>query len=143
MATIIWHPSRWSLRARLLAGLIGLLAAVCIVVGVVTAIALHKYLINQLDGQLSAAAQRAQGMNRQPSGPLDQPPDPSRAPGQGVGTVFAHIVSGGIDQSGVIDGTHARGAALSSAVQSILLHIPVDGKPHSVSLPGLGTYRLV
>jgi len=146
MATIIWHPSRWSLRARLLAGLIGLLAAVCIVVGVVTAIALHKYLIGQLDDQLNAAASRAAGMKHDGQNPFPPPdntlPDLSRIPGQ-VGTIFAQLTSGGVTNDIRIDGTHTPGVGLSSDVQSVLLHVKADGKPHSVSLPGLGGYRIV
>ena len=39
------RPSRWSLRARLLAGQLALLTAVCIGIVTVTEVALYRYLV--------------------------------------------------------------------------------------------------
>src|SRR5215510_10898626 len=56
------RPARWlarrTLRGRLIAGLLALLAVACAAVGLVTYVALHDSLINQLDVQLAAASQR-------------------------------------------------------------------------------------
>jgi two-component system OmpR family sensor kinase len=144
---IVWHPARWSLRARLLAGLIALLAAVCIVVGVVTAIALHRFLLGQLDSQLGSAAGRSveaanRALQHPPPGPNPFPSD-GHAPGQSVGTVSATILNGSIERSFRVDGVKSGGTSLSAAAQQVLLHIPADGKIHSVNLPDLGGYRLV
>src|SRR5664280_2798224 len=75
------RPARWSLRTRLLAALVSLLALVCLAVGVVTEVALHDFLVGRLDGQLTAAGGRsATAGARPPDGPVSGPPPPS-APG--------------------------------------------------------------
>ena len=50
-------PSTWSLRARLLAALIGLLVAVCIVIGTVTTFVLKDFLYDQKAGVVTAVGQ--------------------------------------------------------------------------------------
>src|SRR5215813_5717049 len=54
------RPSRWlarrTLRGRLIAGLLALLAVACAAVGVVTYVALRGSLLGQLDQQLSLAS---------------------------------------------------------------------------------------
>ena len=60
------RPSRWSLRARLLAGQLALLTAVCIGIGTVTEVALYRYLVGELDSQLLQIAQRSSMMERRP-----------------------------------------------------------------------------
>ena len=47
-----------TLRTRLLAALLALLAAICIVVGVVSVLELNSFLTDRLDGQLATAGQR-------------------------------------------------------------------------------------
>jgi len=51
-------PSRWPLRARLVAGVVCLVALVYLAIGVVTQIALQHSLIGRLDAQLTAAGRR-------------------------------------------------------------------------------------
>src|SRR3954447_2122040 len=53
-------PAGWSLRGRLIAIMIALLAVLGLVVGTTTEIFLHKALYDQLDGKLRDTAQRAQ-----------------------------------------------------------------------------------
>ena len=94
-----------SLRGKLIAQLIVLLALVCVVVGVVTEVALSQFLIRQLDTQLSAAAER--GNHTPPPGVApgrpDLPPtDLIRVPGQGPGTLGVEIRPDGSVRSGVI-----------------------------------------
>src|SRR5215467_13270581 len=58
------RPARWlgrrTLRGRLIAGLLALLAVACAAVGIVTFVSLHGYLLNQLDQQLVEASHRYQ-----------------------------------------------------------------------------------
>ena len=54
-------PRGWSLRTRLLVALLALLAAVSLVIGVVSVLALDQFLQGRLDDQLSAAGVRSQG----------------------------------------------------------------------------------
>ena len=49
---------RLTLRGRLIAGVVALLALACAMIGVATYLALSRFLSGQLDGQLAAASQR-------------------------------------------------------------------------------------
>lgn len=55
-------PRTWSLRARLLATLIVLLALVCAAIGAGTEFALQRFLGNQLDKQLAETGRRSAGL---------------------------------------------------------------------------------
>ena len=52
-----WLAGR-TLRGRLIAGLVALLAVACAAVGIVTYLSLRGYLLGQLDGNLQAASAR-------------------------------------------------------------------------------------
>ena len=52
-----WLAGR-TLRGRLIAGLVALLAVACATVGIVTYASLHGYLLGQLDTELQAASMR-------------------------------------------------------------------------------------
>jgi len=140
-------PRGWSLRTRLLAALLVLLAAISLVIGVVSVLALDRFLLGRLDDQLSAAGVRSQGAD--PGGPGDEDhhgrrsPDFLLAPGQGEGTLGARLVGGQVQEAGVLD---ARGQAdsLPAEQAAALLALPVDGEPHTRDLGGdLGDYRLM
>ena len=55
----IRSPRTWSLRARLLASQIVLLALVCAAIGVGTELALQRFLMNQLDDRLAETGRRS------------------------------------------------------------------------------------
>ncbi|MFI0718060.1 ATP-binding protein [Streptomyces sp. NPDC021224] len=61
---------RWSLRRRLVASCVALVAVVCTVIGAVTIFALHDFLYGQLDGKVHDLAVRASGPHGGPGGPL-------------------------------------------------------------------------
>ncbi|MFF3569942.1 sensor histidine kinase [Nocardia jiangxiensis] len=73
-------PRPWSLRARLLAGQLLLLVTVVIGIGVATELALHQFLVDQLDGQLAGAQNRAQMAVSGPP-PFFGPPPSDADPG--------------------------------------------------------------
>src|SRR5579863_10549705 len=85
-----WRPRRWlarrTLRGRLIAGLLALLAVACAAVGLVTYLALHGALLSQLDSQLRAANMRYEAcLNGPPPGDTDgggpeHLPGPMRTP---------------------------------------------------------------
>jgi two-component system, OmpR family, sensor kinase len=161
---------RWSLRARLVATMLGLLAVVCAVIGVTTTLGLHSSLIHQLDGQVAAAAKIAEGPPEGPGGPggpEGQPepdgqpgpeggpggPPPPRdgrppfgfllAPGQIPGTVGVRMVNGEVDESGLLDpDTVGSLRELSDAQVATLAAIPVDQQVHNTELGDLGDYRV-
>jgi two-component system OmpR family sensor kinase len=139
----------WSLRARLLAVLIALLAVVCLVVGVVAVTALDSFLLGQLDRQLVQAAERSAGAFG--GGP---PPDeagqggPRGGPGfldargQGAGTLGAQVVDGEVDRAGVV-GERGNDLAVPSSEWPELADLPADQVPRTRDLGGLGEYRLI
>jgi two-component system, OmpR family, sensor kinase len=80
--TRFWAPRTWSLRARLLVTLVALLAVVCAAIGVATELALHRFLMHQLDTQLLEAGRRSAAISGMP--PMPGMPDmPPRNPAMG------------------------------------------------------------
>jgi two-component system, OmpR family, sensor kinase len=150
-------PSRWTLRARLIATMVALLAVVCVVVGGLVTLALQTFLVDRLHSQVRDVAARAfeagsgggseHGAGQRPPSGEDQL-GPAQVPyldaiGLPVGTVAAHFVKGGTPTGGVIDGS-SRGpfVALSQPQAAVLADIPSDGSVHERTIPGLGDYVL-
>jgi two-component system OmpR family sensor kinase len=128
-----------------------LLTLVCLIIGVVTMVALRDFQISKLDEQLRFASDRAREFrDRQPGAfpkfgdPMDEGnPNPLQGPGQGPGTLVG-LVSGGR----VVDArrlTLGRGneEQVPSGDSAPLVTVPVDGKMHTMTLGDLGDYRLV
>jgi two-component system, OmpR family, sensor kinase len=152
-------PRSWSLRARLLATQIVLLALVCAAIGVCTELALQRFLMNQLDDRLAETGHRSVGLFEfGPPPPGFGPPGFQRrmvirddagpgpaflnAPGQAVRTVGALVNRGKPVDAGVItaDGTQS-GISVTAAHQ--LATVPLNDKPITVNLDGLGRYRVI
>ncbi|MDT5182247.1 MAG: two-component system, OmpR family, sensor kinase [Mycobacterium sp.] len=160
-------PRAWSLRARLLASQIVLLALVCAAIGAGTEFALQRFLINQLDERLAETGRRSTGLfefgppPRPGMGPMPGFPDPDgyprrviiredhgpgpaflNAPGQAARTVGAVISRGTPVNAGVItaDGTRAE---ISTTAAQQLARIPPNHRPTTVELDGLGRYRVI
>src|SRR6476620_2049396 len=157
----IRSPRTWSLRARLLASQIVLLALVCAAIGVGTELALQHFLMNQLDDRLAETGRRSVGLfdfgrplppgfPRPPGYPRrviihdDFGPGPAflNAPGQAARTVGAVISRGTPVNAGVITADGTRSEISSTAAQQ-LAHIPADHRPETVELDGLGRYRVI
>jgi two-component system OmpR family sensor kinase len=139
----------WTLRARLIAALVAVLTVVCLVIGTVTVVALRGFLVGQLDDQLTAASQRAfnyQGTGT-PGGPGGGPDGGGNpgllARGQAAGTFSALISSGAVQLAGTLDESGRSVPVSSAAADQAVLKIKADGKPRTVNLPGLGSYRVV
>ncbi|MBW8712206.1 MAG: two-component sensor histidine kinase, partial [Mycobacterium sp.] len=162
-------PRSWSLRARLLASQIVLLALVCAAIGAGTEFALQRFLMNQLDDRVAETGRRSTGLFE--FGPPPPPPgmDPMmpdfpgppgyprrviirddhgpgpaffNAPGQAARTVGAVISHGTPVDGGVItaDGTRAQ---ISPTAAQQLAHIQPNHRPQTVELDGLGRYRVI
>lgn len=169
-ATRRWSPRTWTLRVRLLVTMVALLAVVCAVIGVATEVALHRFLMQQLDVQLVDAGRRSAAISEMPPPPPDPelrpgPPRPGppglpgpgyrerfdpaagpgpgflNAPGQATLTVGAAVTSVGVD-AGVITADGSR-ELLSRAAEAQLAMVPPDHRPRTVDLDGLGTYRVI
>lgn len=145
------HPPRdWSLRARLLAGQLVLLALVCVVIGSVTELALHQFLVGKLDTQLVRADHRSEaavtGGHPGPPGwhpPATGPgPEFLYAPGQAPFTLGVRVSDGTIVRAGVItvSGAHER---VPADALGMLTELPADGVPATRDLGKLGDYRLI
>jgi len=150
------RTGRWlgglSLRARLIAGLLALLAMACAVVGGVTYLATDRFLLIQLDNQLRASANVYAGACQKHGGPppgYGFPPDgggdPDQAPcgifpGQASGTLDASLRGGRLTSQNLVRGQ----CDLSHSEKSALAALPADNQPHTVDMNSLGgAYRLI
>ncbi len=138
------------LRTRLLAALMALLAVVCVVIGVVTEVAVYRFQVGQLDDQLAAAADRTATFGQRPPDGRQVPPGPqpqqtplTGAPGQASGTLVARIADGRIVEAGVLDVITGERLEVPVEQYPVLTGLPVDRRPYTASLGGLGDYRLI
>ncbi|KUI04500.1 HAMP domain-containing sensor histidine kinase [Mycobacterium sp. IS-3022] len=156
----IRSPRTWSLRARLLASQIVLLALVCAAVGIGTELALQHFLMKQLDERVVETGRRSSGLFE--FGPPPPPPGFARpdfrqrmiirgdlgpgpaflnAPGQAARTVGA-VVSGGTPvDAGVITADGTRSEISAAAAQQLARVVP--DAPTTIDLEGLGRYRVI
>ncbi|MEV0066600.1 MULTISPECIES: cell wall metabolism sensor histidine kinase WalK [unclassified Amycolatopsis] len=130
---------RLSLRAKLTVAIVALLSLVCLVIGVVSEFALRAFLIDQTDGQLYAAAGRAQDFATH-GGPLGGH-NPLDAPGQGAGTVNAHFSGGRLIDGGSLS-QHGQRVTLTDDQLAALQSLPADGRAYTRTVGDLGDYRL-
>ncbi|SDI15432.1 two-component system, OmpR family, sensor kinase [Actinokineospora alba] len=130
-----------SLRAKLIAEQVVLLAMVCLVIGVVTIVGLRTFLVGQLDGQLTDASRRALVFVGRDRG-LPSPPPPINAPGQGPGTINALLVRGSVYDA-ARQTSSGFSQSLRTELHSVLLALPTDGEAHDRALGELGDYRLL
>jgi two-component system, OmpR family, sensor kinase len=148
-------PWRWlagrSLRSRLIAGLLALLAVACAAVGLVTYFAVHGALIRQVDAQLTSASQRYancetggphgdhDGDDGPPPGGAPPPCDPGDIAGMMQGTFTAVVTDGAVSNQAVTAGQ----CHLTPADKVVLTALPIDSQPSTHTLSHLGPYRLV
>jgi two-component system OmpR family sensor kinase len=147
------RPGRpWTLRTKLIAQLVVVVAGVCLVIGLATVLSLRGFVLQQLDTQLGDASHRAReyiergspGSNHEPRpdpGRGDGPP-PVGAPGTGPGTVTARIVNGVVYDAAQLTQRAAEQQDLTAEDAEALAQVPIDGQGHSMDL-GLGEYRLM
>src|SRR5579863_3377810 len=141
--------ARRTLRGRLIAGLLALLAVACAAVGAATYVSLHAYLLNQLDQQLIQASGRCQaclgnpppgdgdGDNRQGPPHRNSPYDCAQQ--QEQQTFSAQIRNGVLTDNYVSYGT----CTLSTSDKAVLTAYPAGGQPFTSDLSSLGDYRLL
>jgi two-component system OmpR family sensor kinase len=141
---------------------VALVAAVCAVIGSVTIFALHDFLYGQLDGKVQELAMRAthlpgrgDGGPNDPQtagtkGPIPSPPNrlvPLLAGGQPGETIGAVRTAGGTISHAAVSATSSSTSGLiphdlTAAQSAAFSTIPVDGKPHTVHIDGVGDYRV-
>ncbi|EPD56599.1 sensor histidine kinase [Streptomyces sp. HGB0020] len=151
-----------TLRARLVVASVVLIAVVCAVIGTVTTLALRSHLYDQLNVQLREAAARVsgdfmppgvgkgggalgQGQQNQIHKATDLSDFVQHGP-QPPGTLAATVVNGSITDGKIgkkSSSTFEMSAKdLTEAQMTALNQVSQDGSPHTVDLPGLGTYQV-
>src|SRR5450759_228715 len=143
-----WLAAR-TLRGRLIAGLVTLLALACACVGLVTYLVLNHTLITQLDNQLFAARGRyvacIEGIDPPPPRDSDNGP-PGRVTqncntlqGQAAGTFGARLKNGHLTIQGIVKGP----SHLSPEDKAALARLPDNGGYYTLDLKSIGgDYRL-
>jgi two-component system OmpR family sensor kinase len=147
----------WTLRRRLIAGLIVLFTLASAAVALTTTIALRNFQLNQLDQQLYGAAHTfstglegsdgsgPQGSSGCPTGGPGNDNPPSTA-GQMAGTFAARFKNGQVTYSCEVTVTNGRPSLspvpLSASDLAALASMPLTQQPFSRHLSGLGDYRL-
>ncbi|MGL3807628.1 sensor histidine kinase [Paeniglutamicibacter sp. R2-26] len=128
-----------TLQRRLLLALIGSLAMICAVIGLLLNAGMRQTLSVQLNEQLSNAADRAEAYSRTQGHPTK--PAPLFAPGQASGTLNAKIVSGYLFAAGVLDEKTGERKDLVSTDALPLSQLEVDAPPEVKHL-SIGDYLL-
>src|SRR5262245_38137683 len=133
----------WSLRRRLIFEQIVLLALVCVIIVLVTEIALRAFLLNQLDQRVDDANMRAIPMIEHPlGGPVGPggPPRQAVRTNQAPGTMLAVVENNSV--SGAVRTTSGGDTdELPVTEYDTLLGLPVDGTPTTRDLGDFGQFR--
>lgn len=149
-------PGHWlagrTLRGRLIAGLVALLALACAAVGVVTYVTLHGALLGSLDSQLAAASKRYTecvhapapegdtGESGKITPPSPSPNSPQTCAGQQAEQTFsAQVRNGTVTDAYVADGQ----GNLSAEDKAVLAALSNSSQPYTSELSSLGSYRLM
>lgn len=158
-----WSPRRWSLRARLLIGQVLLLVLVVVGIGAATELALHQFLVRQLDTQLVEMSHRAlvESGGGPSLGPIPReghPPPPQQQqsdnstqpgpkflnhPGNQPNAIGALVDSDDNVTAAARIGTDGAEVTLSDAALAQLKGLSADAKPETITLDGAGSYRIV
>jgi two-component system OmpR family sensor kinase len=154
-------PRLRTLRARLTAGLLVLLAVGCAAVGGAAVVELNGFLTNRLDQQLSEAGVVFAASLEHPAGqdPTGRKPTGQNPTGrndhdgdehadlrrQAAGTLGVVLRGGQVEEAAVVRGDDdPAGLAvdLSAADRRALAAVPADGHGHDVDVSTLGDYRV-
>src|SRR5262245_8069775 len=140
--------SGWSLRARLVVTVLGLLALICVIVGVTTRAVTRHLLYSAKDHQLAASAVRGLRPLDDRGGPDRQQHDENCTadsqlfpPGQAIGTISAQVRANGTVCAQILTDSGAK--VLSSNLDARFTAVPLDGNAHTITLRELGNYRVI
>ena len=136
----------WSLRRRLIAGILALIVALGVAIGGVSTAVLQNSLIDRLDRQLESSVGRSGTALGRPGGVEDRedpPPVGGFVLGEAAGAIGVLVIDGVLVQAGDLTET-GDDQSLTEAQSLDLLSISVDGEPYTVDLGGdLGRYRVI
>jgi two-component system OmpR family sensor kinase len=129
----------------LVASLVALLAVLSAIVGVASVITMRHVMTGQLDKQLVAADLRAHNGYNGGGPPGDHNGDHmplAQLPGQPAGTINMTTLGGTVIQANYTDSS-GNALTVPAKDKAVLSKVPVDGEPHTVDLPDLGSYRVL
>lgn len=145
----LMHPSRWTLRSRIVLSTVTVFTVLAVCLGLVTVFAVRDYQISQLDNRLVAGAAR---FNPQ-TGRSDRtctlserqgaPPDVLCQPGQGVGSLAALIVDGVVVSAGYVKGPGAIEPLNGRQLDALTDIQPGGDDVQTARVPGLGSFRVI
>ncbi len=131
--------SRGTLGRRLVIRVTALVAVVAILLVGLTALATRTALLGQIDKQLDGVANRSQRADpRGQQGPGRQ----LLLPGQPLNSIAALFTEDGDARTGQVLVEDRGSTPLDDAVLDALAAVPVSKDKQSVTLPGLGRYRI-
>ncbi|MFF5147740.1 sensor histidine kinase [Streptomyces sp. NPDC013157] len=140
-------PRPRTLRARLTAGLVVLLAVSCAAVGVAAVVELNGFLTGRLDQQLQQSGPSfPQSLEHGRYKPSDRDGDEhGDTRRQAAGTFGARLLNGRITNAALIpaDDDPDLTVGLTTGDRTALAGVPVDGRGHTVHLRSIGDYRIV
>ncbi|WP_230193833.1 sensor histidine kinase [Streptomyces coriariae] len=140
-------PRPYTLRARLTAGLVVLLAVSCAAVGVAAVVELNGFLTGRLDQQLRETGERfPASLEHGGTRPSDHDGDDGDTRRQTVGTFGARLVGDTVTNAAVVGsstGAGAQNVPLAAADRRTLAAVPADGAGHTIDLSALDDYRVM
>ncbi|MFF4624529.1 sensor histidine kinase [Nonomuraea jabiensis] len=126
-----------TLRGRLVAGVLALLALACAAVGVATSFAMDRFLMERVDQQLATIGGKyAESLEHD-----DRSEGDTRS--QAPGTLGARVAGGALTQAAVVTPDDDDRARLTRGDRAVLAGLPADNVPRTVSLSSLHEYRVV
>lgn len=141
---------RWTLRRRLVVGIVALLAVLGAAIGTVSVATLESVLVSRFDQQLQGALGRAGAAAGFEGGAPPQGFQPGDgfgdARGQQIGTLTALVQGKRIALQTILDAdgevADLDDPASQQIIAAALLDVPDDGHPITCDLGALGQYRL-
>ncbi len=146
---VLTRPSTWTLRSKLVAGMLALFGVVMPATGALTVLATRQYLTTQLSNELLNASQRVGGFNPRPDREADGAP--AGLPGSnGSSVLVLGLVNGSV--AVLADGTALNhvvnesntDVALDSSQVAELQAAQLGAQPKRVNIGGdVGSYLLI
>lgn len=140
-------PLLRTLRARLTAGLVVLLAVSCAAVGVAAVVELNGFLTRRLDEQLSEVGSRFPASLEHGGRLPDDHDEHGDTRRQAAGTFGARLLNGTVTNAAVVPSSGAETTDLTvdltGADRRALASVPADGRAHTLHLAGHESYRVL
>jgi len=131
--------TRWSLQRRLVVALVALLAVVSVIVGAISVLALRESLLQRLDQQVEAELRFVQRADGPGAGSNPAPQD--GADDEGVRSSVRLVVLGNVVVVAEYVDEQRERTLLTAAQQTQLAQV-ATGDPYTVTITGLGDFRV-